>query len=95
MAAVDQVTDRFGVADVLVHGPVWYVEKGIRDIGARGAREQLVIFLGGRFLVSEYVTGALISKGRSGSAVNVGSTAGHQGQPDNIGYTTAKGGSST
>jgi NAD(P)-dependent dehydrogenase (short-subunit alcohol dehydrogenase family) len=34
----------------------------------------------------------MIASGRPGSVINLISTAGHQGEPDNIGYTTAKGG---
>jgi NAD(P)-dependent dehydrogenase (short-subunit alcohol dehydrogenase family) len=92
IAAVDAVMAEFGLIDVLVNGPVIYLEKGIRSMTLSEWRGQLSVLLDGTFLFTKYVSAALIEAGRPGSIVNLISTAGHQGEPDNIGYTTAKGG---
>jgi NAD(P)-dependent dehydrogenase (short-subunit alcohol dehydrogenase family) len=90
--AVNAVTAEFGLIDVLVNGPVIYLEKGIRSMSLSEWRGQLAVLLDGTFLFTKYVSAALIQAGRPGAIVNLISTAGHQGEPDNIGYATAKGG---
>ena len=92
IAAVQAVSAELGIIDVLVNGPVIYLEKGIRSMSLAEWRGQLAVLLDGTFLFTKYVSAALIDAGRPGSIVNLISTAGHQGEPDNIGYTTAKGG---
>jgi NAD(P)-dependent dehydrogenase (short-subunit alcohol dehydrogenase family) len=90
--AVDQINTEAGLADILVNGAVRYIEKGIRSMSLEEWRAQLAILLDGPFLFTKYVADALIGAGRAGSIINLISTAGHQGEPGNIGYTTAKGG---
>jgi NAD(P)-dependent dehydrogenase (short-subunit alcohol dehydrogenase family) len=90
--AVSAVRSDLGVTDVLVNGAVVYVEKGIREMSLAEWRTQLAVLLDGAFLFTKFVTSALIDTGRPGSVINLISTAGHQGEPGNIGYTTAKGG---
>jgi NAD(P)-dependent dehydrogenase (short-subunit alcohol dehydrogenase family) len=92
IGAVQAVSAEFGTIDVLVNGPVIYLEKGIRSMSLAEWRGQLAVLLDGTFLFTKYVSAALIDAGRPGAIVNLISTAGHQGEPDNIGYTTAKGG---
>jgi NAD(P)-dependent dehydrogenase (short-subunit alcohol dehydrogenase family) len=82
----------FGLVDVLVNGPVIYLEKGIRQMSLHEWRQQLSVLLDGTFLFTKYVAESLIEAGRPGAVINLVSTAGHQGEPGNIGYTTAKGG---
>jgi NAD(P)-dependent dehydrogenase (short-subunit alcohol dehydrogenase family) len=81
-----------GLVDVLVNGPVVYLEKGLRQMSLAEWRGQLSVLLDGAFLFNKHVAEALIEAGRPGSVINLVSTAGHQGEPGNIGYTTAKGG---
>src|SRR6266540_4785985 len=52
----------------------------------------MVVILGGTFLMTKHVAEAMIEQGRKGSMVNIISTEGHQGNPGNIGYGTAKSG---
>jgi NAD(P)-dependent dehydrogenase (short-subunit alcohol dehydrogenase family) len=92
LAALATITSELGPVDILVNGPVRYLEKGIREMSLAEWRDQLSILLDGTFLLTKHVSAAMIASGRPGSVINLISTAGHQGEPDNIGYTTAKGG---
>ena len=91
-AALAAIRAELGLVDVLVNGPVVYLEKGIRQMSLAEWRGQLSVLLDGAFLFTKHVAEALIQAGRPGSVINLVSTAGHQGEPGNIGYTTAKGG---
>jgi NAD(P)-dependent dehydrogenase (short-subunit alcohol dehydrogenase family) len=53
---------------------------------------QTAIILTGAFLFTKHVTQLMIDQRRSGSIINIVSTAGHQGEPWNIGYCTGKSG---
>ncbi len=55
-------------------------------------QHQLAVNLTGTFLCTKHVARLMVEQGRGGSIIVVVSTAGHQGQPDNIGYCTSKGG---
>jgi NAD(P)-dependent dehydrogenase (short-subunit alcohol dehydrogenase family) len=90
--ALAAIRAELGRVDVLVNGPVVYLEKGLRQMSLAEWRGQLSVLLDGAFLFTKYVAEALIEAGRPGSVINLVSTAGHQGEPGNIGYTTAKGG---
>ena len=90
--ALAAIRAEFGLVDVLVNGPVIYLEKGIRQMSLGEWRQQLSVLLDGTFLFTKFVAESLIEAGRPGAVINLVSTAGHQGEPGNIGYTTAKGG---
>jgi len=90
--AIAAVRAGLGLTDVLVNGPVVYLEKGIRQMSLAEWRMQLSVLLDGAFLFTKHVAEALIEAGKPGSVINLVSTAGHQGEPGNIGYSTAKGG---
>lgn len=92
IGALAAIRAQLGLVDVLVNGPVVYLEKGIRQMSLAEWRMQLSVLLDGAFLFTKHVAEALIAAGRPGSVINLVSTAGHQGEPGNIGYTTAKGG---
>jgi NAD(P)-dependent dehydrogenase (short-subunit alcohol dehydrogenase family) len=92
ISALAAIRTEFGIVDVLVNGPVIYLEKGIRQMSLAEWRRQLSVLLDGTFLFTKYVAESLIEAGKPGSVINLVSTAGHQGEPGNIGYTTAKGG---
>ena len=91
-AAVGEAEDAFGPVDVLVNGVVVYDVRGVLDMDLASWRRQLSVMLDSAFLFSSLVARRLVAAGRGGAVVNVISTAGHQGEPGNIGYTTAKGG---
>ncbi|ASR36997.1 oxidoreductase [Prauserella marina] len=84
--------DRWGRVDVLVNNAVYFDQRGLLDMPVDAYRRQVDIILGGAFLFSRAAARAMISGGRGGSIVNVLSTAAWQGQPGNIGYSTAKSG---
>ena len=90
--ALAAIRAELGLVDVLVNGPVVYLEKGLRQMSLAEWRAQLSVLLDGAFLFTKHVAEALIEAGRPGSVINLVSTAGHQGEPGNIGYSTAKGG---
>jgi NAD(P)-dependent dehydrogenase (short-subunit alcohol dehydrogenase family) len=90
--ALGAIRAELGLVDILVNGPVIYLEKGIRQMSLAEWRRQLSVLLDGAFLFTKHVAETLIEAGRPGSVINLVSTAGHQGEPGNIGYTTAKGG---
>ena len=46
------------------------------------------MILGGTFLFTKHVAQAMIGKAR-GAIINIVSTAGHQGEPGNIAYSTS------
>lgn len=91
-AALTEVERELGPVDVLVNGVVAYNVKGLLTMEFADWRRQLSIMLDSAFLFSSLVARRLVADGRAGALVNVISTAGHQGEPGNIGYTTAKGG---
>jgi NAD(P)-dependent dehydrogenase (short-subunit alcohol dehydrogenase family) len=90
--AVAEVESVLGTVDILVNGVVTYDVRGVLDMDFASWRRQLSIMLDSAFLFTSLVARRLAGEGRAGSIVNVISTAGHQGEPGNIGYTTAKGG---
>lgn len=84
--------DRWGRVDVLVNNAVYFDQRGLLDMPVEAYRRQVDIILGGSFLFSRAAARAMIDGGRGGSIINVLSTAAWQGQPGNIGYSTAKSG---
>jgi NAD(P)-dependent dehydrogenase (short-subunit alcohol dehydrogenase family) len=88
---VRQARDRFGGIDILVNGAAIQIRKGLFTLPVEEFRRQLDVMLIGTFLCTKYVAQLLIEQGHGGSIINIGSTEGHQGNLDNIGYGTAKG----
>lgn len=91
-ALVRTVVDDLGRIDILVNGAAFYNEKGILEMPVDEWRAQLDVILAGAFLCTRAVARHMIDRGVAGSVVNLASTAGHQGQPGNIAYATAKAG---
>jgi len=83
---------RWGHLDVLVNNAVMFNQKGLIDMPVEQYRRQIDIILGGAFLFTREAARAMIDVGSGGSIINVLSTAAWQGQPGNIGYSTAKSG---
>jgi NAD(P)-dependent dehydrogenase (short-subunit alcohol dehydrogenase family) len=90
-AAVARATEVFGGIDVLVNGAVIFNRKGVLDMPLEEWSRQLAVILTGAFLCTKYVAQQMIAQGRKGNIINIVSTAGHQGEPWNVGYSTGKG----
>ncbi len=91
-AAVAQAKEAFGGIDILVNGAVIFNTKGVLDMPLPEWSRQIAVILTGAFLFTKYVAQHMIDQGRKGSIINIISTAGHQGEPWNIGYCTGKSG---
>src|SRR2546425_4726985 len=91
-AAVERAREAFGGVDILVNGAVIFNQKGVLDMPLAEWTRQTAIILTGTFLFTKYVARLMIEQGRKGNIINIISTAGHQGQPRNVGYCTGKSG---
>jgi NAD(P)-dependent dehydrogenase (short-subunit alcohol dehydrogenase family) len=90
--ALMQGVEAFGPVDILVNGAVLQIRKGVLDLSADEFRRQLDVSLVGALNFTKHVARAMIAHQRRGSIINIISTEGHQGNPGNVGYGTAKGG---
>ena len=91
-AAVERAKETFGGLDILVNGATVFNTKGVLDMPLDEWRQQTDVMLTGAFLFTKHAAKQMIGLGRRGNMINIISTAGHQGEPGNIGYGTAKGG---
>lgn len=91
-ATVEQARQAFGGIDILVNGAVIFNWAGVVDMPVEQWRHQLDVILTGNFLVTKHVSRLMIEQQRKGSIINIISTAGHQGEPWNVAYSTGKGG---
>ena len=91
-AAVDAALAEFGKIDILVNNAAIFTPKGVLDMSWGEWQRQSSIILGGAFLFTKYVGAAMVERNAGGVIVNIISTAGHQGEPRNICYSTSKGG---
>lgn len=91
-ATVEQAKTVFDGIDILVNSAVIFNQKGVLDMSLAEWTRQTSIILTGTFLFTKYVAQLMIDQGRKGNIINVISTAGHQGQPRNVGYCTGKSG---
>ena len=89
---VQRAKETFGGVDILVNGAVIFNRKGVLNMPLAEWRSQLDVSLSGAFLFTKHVAHLMIEQGRGGNIINIISTAGHQGEPGNVGYGTAKGG---
>jgi NAD(P)-dependent dehydrogenase (short-subunit alcohol dehydrogenase family) len=90
--AVALAESRWGRVDVLVNNAVVFNQKGLLDMPLDQYRRQVDVILTGAFLFTRAVAQSMVAAGNGGSVINVLSTAAWQGQPGNIGYSTAKSG---
>ena len=91
-AAVAAAVAAFGAIDILVNGAAIFNQKGVIEMSFAEWEQQIRIILGGTFLFTKHVAKRMIERGRGGAMINIVSTAGHQGEPNNIAYCTAKSG---
>jgi len=91
-AMVAEVQGGLGPIDVLVNNAAIFNQKGVLDMPLAEWSKQLAVILDGTFLCTQAVAKQMVARGQGGAIVNVISTAGHQGQPRNVGYCTAKSG---
>jgi NAD(P)-dependent dehydrogenase (short-subunit alcohol dehydrogenase family) len=91
-AAFARVAAELGPVDILVNNAAVFNQKGVLDMPLAEWSRQLAVILDGAFLCTAAAARAMVERKQGGSIINVVSTAGHQGQPGNVGYCTAKAG---
>ena len=91
-AAVERAKESFGGVDILINGATVFNAKGVLDMRLDEWRRQTDVLLTGAFLFTKHTAKQMIYLGRRDNLNNITSKAGHQGEPGNIGYGTAKGG---
>lgn len=89
---IDRARDRWGRVDILINNAVMFNQKGLLTMPLSEFRRQIDVIISGAFLFTRAAATAMIDAGNGGSIINILSTAAWQGQPGNIGYTTAKSG---
>ncbi|MEM5518094.1 SDR family oxidoreductase [Henriciella sp. AS95] len=87
---VEQALQHFGSIDILVNNAAFFNQKGVLDMSYGEWQAQTGVILDGAFLFTKYVARAMVDSGRPGCVINIISTAGHQGQPGNVAYSTSK-----
>lgn len=92
LAAIETAREKFGAVDVLVNCAAIFNHKGVLEMRLDEWRRQCAIILDGAFLFTKHAAKSMIEQRRPGSIINIISTAGHQGEPNNIAYCTAKSG---
>jgi len=82
----------FGKVDILVNNAAFFNRKGVIDMSLDEWNRQTGVILTGAFLFTKHAGKAMIARGAGGCVINIISTAGHQGEPGNVAYSTAKSG---
>jgi NAD(P)-dependent dehydrogenase (short-subunit alcohol dehydrogenase family) len=91
-SAVASAAETFGRIDILVNNAAFFNRKGVLDMPFAEWEQQTKVILGGAFLLTRHVARRMIERATGGAIINIISTAGHQGEPGNIAYCTAKSG---
>lgn len=91
-SAVARAWEHFEGIDLLVNNAAFFNQKGVLDMPLEEWARQVEVILSGAFLFTQKVARRMVDAKRSGVIINIVSTAGHQGQPGNVAYCTAKSG---
>jgi NAD(P)-dependent dehydrogenase (short-subunit alcohol dehydrogenase family) len=91
-AAVERARSELGGVDILVNNAGILGGAGVTEMSLEQWTRQIGANLTGTFLCTKHVARLMAEQGRGGSIIVIVSTAGHQGQAGNIGYSTSKGG---
>jgi NAD(P)-dependent dehydrogenase (short-subunit alcohol dehydrogenase family) len=91
-AAVAAAREAFGGIDIVVNNAAIFNRKGVLDMPPDEWQRQIAVILTGAFLLTKHAAQLMIAERRKGCVINIISTAGHQGEPNNIAYCTAKSG---
>lgn len=91
-AMVTHVRDAVGGVHILVNAAGILGGMSVLEMPLDRWNRQLAVNLTGTFLCTKHVARLMVERGRGGSIIVIVSTAGHQGQPGNIGYCTSKSG---
>jgi NAD(P)-dependent dehydrogenase (short-subunit alcohol dehydrogenase family) len=89
-SVVSRACEAYGGIDILVNGAAIFNQKGVLDMPLAEWERQIAIILTGSFLFTKYVAQSMIEQKRKGAIINIISSAGHQGQPNNVAYCTSK-----
>jgi NAD(P)-dependent dehydrogenase (short-subunit alcohol dehydrogenase family) len=89
-SVVGKAREAYGGIDILVNGAAIFNQKGVLDMPLTEWERQLAVILTGSFLFTKYTAKSMIEQNRKGAIINIISTAGHQGQPNNVAYCTSK-----
>jgi len=92
LSAIKQAEEAFGPVDILINGAVLQIRKGVLDLTVEEFRRQLDVSLVGALLFTKHIARSMIEHKVQGNVITIISTEGHQGNPGNVGYGTAKGG---
>lgn len=87
---VEEACAEFGHIDVLVNNAVIFNKKGVLNMPLTEWEKQIGVILTGAFLFTKHIAQSMIDRKAKGAIINIISTAGHQGEPGNIAYSTAK-----
>ena len=91
-AVMNAIETEFGGIDILVNNAgIGYLMKPIVDLTVAEFDAVLSVNLRGAFICTKYAAEHMAAAGK-GVIINIISTAGHQGEPGNIAYSTCKAG---
>ena len=91
-AMVARAAAAYGGVDVLVNNAGILGGASVLEMPLDRWTRQIGVNLTGTFLCTKHVARLMVERGTRGSIIVIVSTAGHQGQPGNIGYCTSKSG---
>lgn len=89
-SVIARARQSYGAVDILINGAAIFNQKGVLDMSLAEWERQIGIILTGAFLFTKYAAQSMIEQRRKGSIINIISSAGHQGQPNNVAYCTSK-----